>query len=184
VIVQLSPVDFDRSLDGLAGLLVDAVRSGASLGFVEPFDHAAAADWWRTRRPAVADGGLLVWAATRDGNLDGRDGDPAGGDGSLDGTISLALESKPNGRHRADVLKLMVRRSARGRGLGRELLATAEKAAADAGASLLMLDTETGSAAEFLYHSAGWTPYGLVPEYAAGPSGVLRDCTFFYKRLA
>jgi hypothetical protein len=47
-----------------------------------------------------------------------------------------------------------------------------------------MLDTETGSVADTLYERAGWTRYGVVPAYAADPSGVPRPCSFFYKPLA
>lgn len=57
------------------------------------------------------------------------------------------------------------------------------KAPGEAGAALLMLDTETGSAAEHLYRSANWTRYGVVRDYAVGPSGVLRDSSFFCKHL-
>ena len=46
-----------------------------------------------------------------------------------------------------------------------------------------VLDTETGSAADHLYRSAGWTRYGIVPGYASDPAGALRDCSFYYKRL-
>lgn len=168
-ITRLSAEDFRDSVRGLADLLVDAVSDGSSLGFLAPFDQDAAADWWRAQEPAVAEGRLAVWAA------EGPDG--------LAGTVSLALERKPNGRHRAEVVKLMVHSAARGRGLGRALLTTAERAAAHAGATLLLLDTETGSAADHLYPAAGWSRYGTVPDYAADPSGVLRDCSFYYKRL-
>jgi GNAT superfamily N-acetyltransferase len=99
------------------------------------------------------------------------------------GTVSLAFAAKPNSRHRAELVKLMVRREARGQGLGRGLLATAETAAVAAGVTLLHLDTETGSPAEHLYRSAGWTPAGTVPDYAATPEGVLRPTTIYYKRL-
>ncbi|WP_420160619.1 GNAT family N-acetyltransferase [Nocardiopsis sp. CNT-189] len=85
--------------------------------------------------------------------------------------------------HRAEVVKPMVAPSARGRGLGRRLLEAAERYAAEAGATLLLLDTETGSAADRLYASAGWTGYGVVPDHTAEPGGALRDCTFFYKRI-
>jgi GNAT superfamily N-acetyltransferase len=168
-ITRLSADDFDRSVKSLADLLVDVVAGGASLGFILPFDQDAAAAWWRTRRPAVSEGSLIVWAAQ------GPDG--------VAGTISLALEPKPNGRHRAEIVKLMVHREARGRGLARELLATAEQAASQAGATLLLLDTVTGSPADHLYHSAGWTRFGVVPDYATSPGGVLEDCSFFYKQL-
>ncbi|GAB2597478.1 GNAT family N-acetyltransferase [Streptomyces capparidis] len=171
-ITRLSADGLHDSVKSLADLLVDAVGGGASLGFTDPFDHEAAAAWWRARHGAVAGGALAVWAAHGRG-------------GEVTGTVSLAFEDKPNGRHRAEVLKLMVRSDARGAGLGRALLAAAEAEAARAGRTLLLLDTETGSAAEHLYRAAGWTPYGLVPDYASGPDGaVLKDCTFFYKRLA
>jgi ribosomal protein S18 acetylase RimI-like enzyme len=97
--------------------------------------------------------------------------------------VSLALPDKPNSRHRAELVKLMVSREARGRGVGRGLLATAEEAAAAAGLTLLHLDTETGSPAEHLYRSAGWTRAGTIPDYAADPGGELRPTTLYFKRV-
>lgn len=169
-IARLPAAGFSDCLDGLADVLADAVDSGASVGFLAPFDRVAAARWWRGRAPAVAEGSLIVWVS----------GGPAG----IDGTVSLALVPKPNARYRADLVKLMVHRRARGQGLGRALLGTAEREAARAGISLLLLDTQTGSDAEHLYQSGGWTRYGAVPGYAADPAGIPRDCSFFYKRLA
>ncbi|GLW07168.1 N-acetyltransferase [Microtetraspora sp. NBRC 13810] len=168
-IERLSAGEFPGSVKDLAELLVDTVDDGASVGFLAPFGHEEAASWWRAQAPVVAGGGLLVWVC--------RDG------GGIAGTVSLALESKPNSRYRAQIIKLMVRRDARGRGMARALLAVAERAAADAGITLLILDTETGSAAEHLYLADGWTRFGIVPGYAGDPAGVPRDCSFFYKRL-
>jgi ribosomal protein S18 acetylase RimI-like enzyme len=168
-ITRLTPDDLDRHLPALADLLVDAVAGGASIGFLDGFDRAAAIAWWRSRATAVADGSLAVWISTG----------PAG----VTGTISLAHAEKPNARHRAEVVKLAVRRDARGNGLGRRLLTAAEEAAAAAGITLLLLDTETASAAERLYETAGWHRYGIVPDYAADPSGELRNCSFFFKKL-
>jgi ribosomal protein S18 acetylase RimI-like enzyme len=153
----------------LAGLLAETVDGGASVGFLAPLDTAEAAAWWRERAAAVAAGELTVWVA-----YDGRR--PAG-------TVGLALPGKPNSRHRAEVVKLMVRRDARGRGLGRTLLTTAERAAEASGITLLHLDTESGSPAEHLYRSAGWTRAGAIPDYAADPHGVLRPTTLYYKRI-
>ncbi|MGP3949778.1 GNAT family N-acetyltransferase [Streptomyces sp. 7N604] len=169
-ITRLSADEFRTSVKSLADLLVDVVTGGSSLGFLAPFGQESAADWWHAQQPAVADGSLTVWVAR------GPDG--------ITGTVGLARNPKPNGRHRAEIVKLMVHRDARGRGVARALLATAEQAAARAGASLLILDTETGSAAEHLYRSAGWTRYGMVPDYAADPDGSLQDCSFYFKRLS
>ncbi|WP_347702513.1 GNAT family N-acetyltransferase [Nonomuraea sp. B12E4] len=169
-IARLSAAEFGDSIDDLAALLVDAVDSGASVGFLTPFGHAEAAAWWRAQARAVADGRLMVWVS-RDGS-------------GVHATVSLALAAKPNARHRAEIVKLMVHRDARGRGLSRALLATAERAALAAGADLLLLDTETGSTAEHVYLTGGWTRYGIVPDYAGSPDGTLQDCSFFYKRLS
>jgi GNAT superfamily N-acetyltransferase len=166
-----TPAALLREADALAGLLTDVVAGGASLGFVAPFSHADALAWWREDlAPALADGRLLVWVA--------RDGDrPVG-------TVALAPSGKPNGRHRGEVVKLMVHRDARGRGVARALLATVERAAAEAGLTLLLLDTETGSDAERLYRAAGWIRHGAVPGFATDPAGRLRATTLFHKEIA
>ncbi|KPI27646.1 GCN5-related N-acetyltransferase [Actinobacteria bacterium OV320] len=153
----------------LADLLVDAVDDGASLGFLAPLDRTAAEDWWKDRAQGVAAGQLAVWAA--------RDGD------RVVGTVGLAFPDKPNSRHRAELVKLMVHRDARGKGLGRTLLTAAEKSAVAAGVTLLHLDTETDSPAEHLYRTSGWTRAGVIPDYAASPAGVLRPTTLYYKQV-
>jgi GNAT superfamily N-acetyltransferase len=166
---RLSPDGFADAVPGLACLLADAVAGGASLGFLAPFGLDEAAGWWRSQEGAVADGSLVVWTC--------------GAAERIDGTVSLSFDRTQNGRHRAHVGKLIVHRNARGRGLGRALLGTAERAAAAAGSTLLMLDTETGSPAEQLYRTAGWTCYGVVPRYAFNAGGALRDCSFFHKEV-
>ncbi|WP_369227136.1 N-acetyltransferase family protein [Streptomyces sp. R39] len=161
----------DRTVE-LAGLLADTVNAGASLGFLAPLDPEEAVTWWAGRAAAVAAGDLAVWVALDAG-------------GRVVGTVGLSFPfpGKPNSRHRAELVKLMVHRDARGRGVARGLLAVAEEAAAAAGITLLHLDTETDSPAERLYRSAGWTRAGVIPDYAADPSGVLRPTTLYYKRV-
>ncbi|MFI7442800.1 GNAT family N-acetyltransferase [Nonomuraea indica] len=171
-ITRLTAGDFHDAVEALAGLLTDVVADGASLGFVLPFGRDEAAAWWRAQEPAVADGSLRLWVARTGGGI-----------GGIAGVVGLALERKPNGSHRAEIVKLMVHPGARGHGLGRTLLGTAERAAVAAGVTLLLLDTETGSAADRLYPAAGWARYGVVPGYAADPAGTPRDCSFYYKRL-
>jgi GNAT superfamily N-acetyltransferase len=165
----LDRAELHARVEQLADLLVDTVESGASIGFLAPLDRAAALGWWRERAAGVAAGRFAVWAAL--------DGD------RIVGTVSLAFPDKPNSRHRAELVKLMVHRDARGRGLGRRLLATAEQAAAAAGITLLHLDTETDSLAERLYDAAGWTRIGAIPDYAAAPDGALRPTSIYFKKL-
>ncbi|MEV6246599.1 GNAT family N-acetyltransferase [Streptomyces sp. NPDC051742] len=155
---------------GLAALLVDAVDSGASVGFLAPLEAAEGAAWWSGVAEEAAAGVRDVWAAH-------------GPDGGLAGVVTLTRTGTANGRHRGEIARLLVHRSARGRGLGRRLLATAEAHAAATGLTLLVLDTRTDSPAERLYRAAGWTAAGTIPDFAADPAGTLRPTTLYYKRL-
>ncbi|WP_406098892.1 GNAT family N-acetyltransferase [Streptomyces sp. NBC_01013] len=168
-IVPVSGPELVTYADELAALLVETVDGGSSVGFLAPLDRDAAARWWRERAASVDAGHHQVWIA--------RDGE------RIAGTIGLARPPLPNARHRAEVAKLMVRPAARGRGLGRALLEAVEHAAAGDGVTLLILDTESGSPAERLYRSAGWTECGSVPDYAADPAGVLKPTTLYYKAV-
>ncbi|MFJ9338878.1 GNAT family N-acetyltransferase [Streptomyces sp. NPDC101733] len=166
-LTRLTADDLSAHRAELADLLLDVVAGGASLGFLAGLDHAEAAAWWDSLRPAVADGSLALWVSR------GADG--------LDGTVSWCRESKPNGRHRAELRTLMVHPAARGRGTARALMAEAEHEAALAGIVLLFLDTETGSGAERVYRADGWTEVGTIPDYATDPEGRLRPTTLFHK---
>ncbi|MFE7182598.1 GNAT family N-acetyltransferase [Streptomyces erythrochromogenes] len=171
VITPLTGTGLRTHRDELAALLHAVVSGGSSLGFLEGLDHAAAAAWWDSLLPAVEDGSLALWVSR------------TGAEGPIDGTVSWYRETKPNGRHRAELRKLMVHPAARGRGTARALLAHAETEAVRAGVLLLFLDTETGSGAERVYRSAGWTEAGTIPDYASDPAGRLHPTTLFYKQL-
>ncbi|MEU6993980.1 GNAT family N-acetyltransferase [Streptomyces sp. NPDC046465] len=181
LVTRLDSEQLRASADSLADLLVDTVRGGNSLGFLADLDRATAAAWWHGLGPAVGEGRLAVWVVRGEGTDAGR---VTGTDaGRVTGTVGVAFVDKPNGRHRAEIVKLMVHPSARGQGLARALLTVAEEAAAQAGVTLLVLDTETGSPAETFYRKAGWTRSGTIPDYATDPAGTPRPTTLFHKRL-
>ena len=167
-IVRVSAELSQQVVPGLAHLLVDSVDDGASVGFLAPLAHADAAGWWQESLQANA---VRTWVA--------RDGD-----GTIDGCVQLALVTYPNGRHRADVRKLLVHRRARRRGLATRLLAEVENDARAHGRTLLMLDTQSGSPAESLYLREGWTVYGHLPDHARTPDGRLEPTTFMAKTLS
>lgn len=169
-VIRLDAPRLRARVPELAELLIDAVDDGASLGFVAPLGRTEAAAWWEERAEGVAAGRFAVWAA--------HEGD------RVAGTVGLAFPDKPNSRHRAELVKLIVHRDARGKGLGRTLLTAAEESALATGITLLHLDTETDSPAEHLYRTAGWTRAGVIPDYAADPAGVLRPTTLYYKQVA
>ena len=106
-----------------------------------------------------------------------------GGSREIVGTVQIVLARPENQPHRADVSKMLVRRSARRRGVGGDLMQAAEAAARAAGRTLLVLDTASGDA-ERLYQRSGWTRVGVVPGFALMPDGAPCDTTIFYKTLA
>ncbi len=158
----------DADVGELAALLVDAVASGASVGFLDTLSLDDAAAWWR---------GKLASAGARAVFLVARDAE------GIVGTVQLLPAAKPNQPHRADVAKLQVHRRARGRGLGRALMDAVESRARAAGFTLLVLDTKRGDTAETLYERTGWTRVGVIPNYALDPDGSPCDTVFFYKQL-
>ncbi len=99
------------------------------------------------------------------------------------GTVQVITAMPPNQRHRGEVAKLLVHRSARGKGVAEILMRHAEKMAREAGKELLTLDTVVGEAAERLYQRLGWTRSGVIPYYALMPDGKPCDTVFFWKRL-
>ena len=156
----------EHDLDDLAALLVDAVESGACVGFLSALALPDARSFWHS-----ALDGAQTWVARLS-----EDGPAAGG-------VQLHAPKLPNGRHRAEVAKLLVHRSARGLGLAKALMQTVEQQASRDGRWLLLLDTETGSAAERLYQALGWQAFGVIPDHAVRPGGDLVPTTFFFKRL-
>jgi GNAT superfamily N-acetyltransferase len=78
---------------------------------------------------------------------------------------------------------MLVRRTARRRGLGERLMRAAEEVALTEGKWLLVLDTASAEA-ERLYARLGWSRVGVVPQYALMPDGRLCDTTIFYKSLS
>lgn len=93
------------------------------------------------------------------------------------------MDQPENAPHRAELTKLLVHRDYRGRGLASRLVAAAEGAAARAGRTLLVLDTESGSPAEGIYERWGWRRVGTIEGYAVNPDGGVRGTTLFSKVL-
>jgi len=159
-----------EALAQLAEVLVDCVVGGASVNFLWPLSAAEACAFWERLAPEVEAGTRVLLVAEQAGRIVG--------------TVNLALCWQPNQPHRADVTKLLVARAARARGVGTQLMQAVERAALQAGRSLLTLDTESGSAGERLYERLGWTRLGVIPDFALATYGGLCDATFFYKALA
>jgi ribosomal protein S18 acetylase RimI-like enzyme len=145
------------------------VASAASIGFLAPLDDAAARAYWDAVIEDVARGTCVLLLA--------RQGD------QVVGTVQLALATKPNARHRAEVQKLLVVRSARRQGIGRLLMEAVEREARRDERTLLVLDTRQSDDAERLYRRLGYCEAGVIPGYARGSNGALEATVLFYRAL-
>ena len=160
----------ERTIEGLCDVLIDCVEGGASVSFMLPMTREKARAFWRRVAAGAERGDRTVVVAEDD-------------DGTLLGTAQVVNAESENQPHRADIAKMLVRRSARKRGLGEALLRAAEKAALQSGKTLLVLDTASPEA-ERLYAREGWQRVGEIPEYALLPDGVPCTTIVFFKKLA
>jgi ribosomal protein S18 acetylase RimI-like enzyme len=154
----------------LGELLVEAVAGGASVHFLHPLVPADAERFWDGALAAAARGERVVLGA-----FDGA---------ALVGTVTLLLDCPPNQPHRAEIAKLMTRRSHRGRGVATALMRAAEAIAIERARSLLVLDTAVDGGAAGLYEALGFTLAGVIPDYALKPHGGLTGTMIYWKRLA
>jgi GNAT superfamily N-acetyltransferase len=161
----------DDDLDALAEVLHAVVHGGAGVSFVVPFSlDQARAFWIDTVLPGVRAGTRHMLVARRDR--------------WIVGTVQIDCATPPNQAHRAEVLKMLVHPSARRRGIARALMVAVEEVATSHGRTLLTLDTWTGSHAERLYQSLGYSTVGVIPRYARGSlTPELEPATFMYKEL-
>ncbi len=160
---------FAECLHGLGRLLIDAVDSGASLGFWAPMSPADAILYWREVLQGMVEENLVLLVAEDEGEVVG--------------SVQLLLSERQNGHHRAEIRKLMVRNTHRQHGLGRALLAAAHVEADYRGRTLLVLDTRTGDAGERLYESMGYARAGEIPGFTIEPDGARHGTTIFYHVL-
>jgi acetyltransferase len=168
-IERLSEAQARLLVPQLAALLQDTVQSGSSVGFLPPLTVEAAEEYWLETLNEVAQGKriLLVSSEAED----------------VTGTVQLALATRQNGLHRAEVQKLLVHTRFRQRGIARALMRAVEESARAAERTLLVLDTEQGSVAETLYEKCGYTRSGVIPHYALSADGSLITTVVFYKLL-
>lgn len=108
----------------LAELLIRVVDDGASVGFLPPLEKRLAEAYWKT---AVAPDSVL-WIAKQNGRIAG--------------SVQLHLCTKQNGRHRAEICKLMTDPAFRRQGVAKSLMQKAIDRAKQEGRSLLVLDTK------------------------------------------
>lgn len=168
MILQLNALADHR--EQLASLLQNCVASGASVGFLPPLIDETVQHYWHSVEADLAAGERSLWIA-----LDAQ--------AEVVGAVQLSYCKKANGRHRAEVEKLMVHTSARGRGIAKKLMAALEQEAQNRNLKLIVLDTRLGDPASSLYRQLGYIEAGQIPDFALSATGKLDPTVLFYKRL-
>lgn len=155
--------DIHTEVNDLSELLIGVVEDGASVGFLPPLSAQDASEYWLH----VLDPDVKLWVARVEGKIVG--------------TVQLQLCNKQNGRHRAEIAKLMIDPQYRRRGIALELMRTAEAAAWLDLRTLIVLDTREGDPSNTLYQSIGYEQAGSIPSYAKSANGKLHSTVFYYK---
>ncbi|KAK2040289.1 putative histone acetyltransferase [Colletotrichum somersetense] len=169
----------EQWVPGLCRLLQSCVNidpASSSLGFRAPLSAAKATAYWESLSDQLfgSEHTTTLFVAARASRPDSE----------VIGTFQLATQTKETHAHKAEVRKLLVAAEERGRGLGRMLMATAERFASEMlGKTLLLLDTMTESPARAFYLRLGYTEWGVCPNYAKSAIGELHDVSFFHKIL-
>ena len=168
-IFQAQPEHIDANRVGLLDLLTDAVKQGASIGFLQSLTVDEADAYWDEVQHAMQDGARLLWLAESSHKVVGA--------------VQLELCRCQNGGNRAEVQKLLVHGVVRRCGVARSLMQALEEKARMLERGLLFLDTEAGSTAELFYQACAWTRAGGLPAYACSPDGAWKPNAIYYKTL-
>jgi Acetyltransferases len=162
-----------RDADALVELLMACVEGGASIGFLAPLARAEAEEYWRKVAAELSAGNRMLLVAREPETR------------RIVGAAQLVGETKANGRHRAEVQKVMVLPTHRRKGIAARLMAEIEVVARARGVWLLFLDTSDSHAgARAFYEALGYVYVGGIPGYATDTRGVPEQNAIFYKTLA
>ncbi|HEX4525735.1 MAG TPA: GNAT family N-acetyltransferase [Gaiellaceae bacterium] len=168
-IVELDAEGIDAHLNELAQLLLDGHASNMALGLAPPLTRERAADAYRVTAARLAPGERVLLGAL-DGDI-------------LVGAVHIARAEAENGRHRAEIQRLVVSPTSRGMGIGRALLEAAVERARELRLGLLWLTTHEETDADQFYERLGWTRLGVIPAYSTLPDGSLAGNAYYYLRL-
>ncbi|MFJ7882288.1 GNAT family N-acetyltransferase [Pseudomonas sp. NPDC096917] len=169
-VIQVTASTFAQYREDLIVLLLDAVKQGASVGFMDDLDRPQANRYFDEVCAQLDQGNLLLWVLVEEQRVLA--------------SVQLALCQKTNGLNRAEVQKLLVLNEVRRRGLGQVLIHALEQGAREQKRGLLHLDTEAGSPAENFYSALGYTRVGELPNYCQSPNGHYSPTAIYYKTLS
>jgi GNAT superfamily N-acetyltransferase len=158
----------ESDVNDLVELIHDAIHHHHSVGFLLSTTKAELGEFWLEEISDLKTRNTFVIA-----RIDNR----------IVGIVILSRETRPNGRHRAELRKLIVHSNFQRLGIGKALVDEATLYAKTLGLSLLYLDSATDFLVDTVYESWGWQKAGSIPDYSSKPDGTLEPTTYFYKKL-
>jgi ribosomal protein S18 acetylase RimI-like enzyme len=158
----------ETAREQLTETLIEVVASGGSISFMHPVSREKASSFWTKIGESVQRGERILLVARDE-------------QGVVIGTVQSVIDLPENQPHRADIAKMMVHPRARRLGVAEALMREIERLTVAAGKTLMVLDTETGQAASFLYAKLGWKVSGHIPNFALKPHGGFCSTTYMYK---
>ncbi|MEP6660671.1 MAG: GNAT family N-acetyltransferase [Acidimicrobiales bacterium] len=170
LVANMSGEEVRERAHELSALLRDGFAAGAALGFLVPVDDAELDQYWASVASEIETRRRTLISAQREIVVGGM--------------VQVVPDTAANGRHRAEVQKLVVAENERGHGLARRLLEAAEQTARSSGIRLLYLSTHAHMPAEALYRATGWRETGSVPGWAIVPGGDAVENVFFWKAVS
>lgn len=156
-------------ISDLTDVFVDTVNHGSPLGFIPPISRDQARDYWISLLPELRGGRRLLIVAMSQGRVVG--------------SAQLALSTRPNSPHRAEVEKVFVSRAARGCGVGTALMRAVEDVALQHGRTLLLLNTRYKEPPHYWYKVLGYSDIGVIPGWTIGSEGERFDHVAMFKEL-
>lgn len=155
-------------IDVLVELIHNAISTNNSVGFLHTTTKSELIEFWQNEIKELETANTFLVA--RDGIR-------------IVGIVILTRETRPNGRHRAELRKLIVHSEYQRNGIAHTLETQATDLARDYGLKLLYLDSATDFLVERVYESWGWQKAGSIPDYSSKPDGTLEPTTYFYKHI-
>ncbi|KPM36434.1 hypothetical protein AK830_g10135 [Neonectria ditissima] len=160
-VALFSPAQHGHLIPYLAAIHASCITHDRTIAtFLPPLSHEKLLAWWKERIAEVNDGKRLIFILLNESEPGSR----AKG-AEVMGVVMLSMPYSETGPFRGFVEKLLVLKSFRGRGGARTLLAVLEAEAVKRGRFMLLLDTETGSAAEEVFKKVGYVELGQIPKY-------------------
>jgi len=167
---RVDPSEAAELSAGLADIHLDALRAGMALGALDTMGRSALERWYHQVVAGLEDRKRVLVVAEEEGHLCGM--------------AQLVFSGATNADHRAEVQRVGVAADARGRSIGRSLMATIEEVAGEHHVTLLWLTTHADTGACAFYEAVGYTRLGTMPNYSRRPDGTLWPGAFYFKELS